>query len=401
MIVAAFLGRENPDFVYPEILWAFLAMLAANLLLISMFPRGLPEQSRLKASVISNLLLVAPIVHYSGDERSYFWVMYLLPVFHACLYFGQKDIIATTVASLILLSLSHAELLRITGWPGLLTLLVKAATIVFAALAVMRTALSEREASAKLDLEQRRMEEERLRTRGQVQHMDRLATLGTLTASIAHELKSPMMTMRGYSELAEEGRLTTDEAEKALEGIGKAVQRCDNIIKKMLTFSRRQVYQREPCDINALIHECVDLKSFDWTFTGPEVEEIYDAKIPNIPLSGPEFQQVIFNLLNNAQQALQSAGVKAAKIVVSTQRRPDRALVSVADNGPGIPAENAKKIWEPFFTTKDEGEGTGLGLAICRQIIEAQGGRIFLDQDHPAGAVFVIEFPTVKPETAA
>ncbi len=149
-----------------------------------------------------------------------------------------------------------------------------------------------------------------------------------------------------------------------------------------------------PADLNALVRECVDLKKYEWLNSGVVVEESYAPDLPPVLLKGPQFQQVVFNLLTNAEQALRLGGVKEAVVRVLTARGDGAVLVTVADNGPGVPPELKDKIWEAFFTTKPGKEGTGLGLSICRRIVTEIGGSIELDPPvRGRGASFTVSFP--------
>lgn len=393
MIIAAFLGRENPSFVYPHILWCFLAALVFNLVNFSMLPRALPASSRMVLSVLANLCFVSLIVHYSGGAKSYFWVMYLLPVFTGCLSFGPGGILITAAAITAALTAFHAGALRADVWTGVMELVVKAGTILASAAVTMKVALKERTARRRLAEEQERSRKERLEMQEKVQHMDRLATLGTLSASVAHELNSPLTTMLGFTQVLLSREMSRRETEQSIGRIEAGAKRCKEIIADMMSLARKQKSRRKPCSVVPLIHQCVELKRYDCLVDGIAVEEEAESGVPDIPLSGPEFQQVVFNLMTNAQQAIRGHRKEGGVIRVATRLEGGLIRVTVEDNGPGISPENLGRIWESFFTTKPEGEGTGLGLAISRQIIRDQGGTMGVESDPGKGARFIIDFP--------
>lgn len=393
MALAAYLGRANPYFVYPQILWCFLALLSFNLVNFSVLPRLLSDRRRVSATVLVNTLLLSAIVFYSGGKHSYFWVMYLLPIFSSCLAFGRTGILRTSIAISVVLLLFHAGSFRDRLWGEVLEAAVKLATIFASTMVVMRVALRERDARRLLQEEQERLQGERASVREKVQHMDRLATLGTLTASVAHELNTPLTTILGFSQLMQEPSMRLEDLREFGRRVEASVVRCRTIIQDMLSFARSKSGRRRPEDINALVRECVELKRYDWTVAGVSVEESYAADLPEVVVSGAEFQQVLFNLLSNAYQALRSAGIKDGRIRVRTRCWREGVLATVEDNGPGVPADLREKIWEPFFTTKKDGEGTGLGLAISRQIVEGQGGTLALEPDTGFGAAFTIRLP--------
>ncbi|MDD5629796.1 MAG: ATP-binding protein, partial [Elusimicrobia bacterium] len=288
----------------------------------------------------------------------------------------------------------YAGVLPRQGWGGAVELLVKTAIIAASAAVVMQVAGREREARERLADERRRGEAERLQARERLQRMDRLATLGTLIAGVAHELKSPLAAILGYAEVGGRQDLPPGEAQRIFRRMEDRARACGQIIQDMLAFSRQKTGARKPCDVNALIRECVALKEHDWVLDRLELEAQLAPDLPRTTLSGVEFQQVIFNLLTNAHQAIRAARREGGRIRLSTRREGEEIVVSVEDNGPGIPAEIAQRIWEPFFTTKPEGEGTGLGLAISRRIVEdSLGGALTLRPG--SGAAFLIRLPIV------
>jgi len=352
--------------------------------------------SRRSAVVVtSNIVLLTLVLRYSGGTESYFWVLYLLPVFSGCLAFGRRGVLATVAAALLPLLAFYAVTLARMGWSGVIELLVKATIITASAVVVMRVAGREREARARLEEERRRGEAERVQAREQLQRMDRLATLGTLIAGVAHELKSPLAAIQGFAELTHDEDFPLAECKRMFLRIEERAQRCEQIIQDMLAFSRQKTGARKLCDVNALIRECLALKEHDWVMEMVHAELDLASDLPRTLLSGAEFQQVIFNLLTNAHQAIRGARRTDGSIRLSTRLESGQIVVSVEDNGRGIPAEIAGRIWEPFFTTKAEGEGTGLGLAICRRIVESHGGTVTLQPGRSEGAAFVIRLPVV------
>jgi len=393
MAVAAFLGRENPRFVRPGILWSFFALLAFNLANFAWLPRRMPERRRAPLSLAANILLISLIIRYSGGPQSYFWVMYLQPIFSACLSLERVGIAAAMAAILLALGAFHAVSPFRFNWAEALAMLSKMFTLLISALVTMRVASNERRALRLLSQEQEQAALERARMREQVQHMDRLATLGTLLASIAHEINRPLGTILGYAESALADESKSARAAQALDSIQSAARRCTRTIQDMLAFARSQKSERKPTDVNALLRECLQLKRYDWVTDSIRSEESYAPGLPLLTLSGPEIQQVVFNLLTNAEQAIRSKPDGAGLIRLSSRMDPGFVRVTVEDDGPGIPAEALDKIWEPFFTTKPAGTGTGLGLSISRRIISEHGGKLSVSSAPGRGAAFTIELP--------
>ncbi|MBI5238856.1 MAG: GHKL domain-containing protein [Elusimicrobia bacterium] len=390
MVAAAFLGRENPRFVYPQVLYGFLALLAFNLLNFSVLPRLLPEPRRAVLVAAYNILCLALVVRFSGGPQSYFWVLYLLPLFNACLAFRVRGVAAVAAAVVALLWASHAGAWTQARWAGLLEPLVKTAIICASAFVVLRVAAREREACGRLEGERRRGETERTRVQEQLRGMDRLATLGTLTAGVTHELNTPLSAILAWAHMRPGRDFGEEELPRVLERIEACAERCRRIMQDMLAFARQKTGGSRFCDLNALLRECLKIKEHDLLPDRVQAEADLAEDLPEVLTCPGEFQQVVFNLLTNAHQALRGAGRKDGRIRLSSRKEGGWVMVAVEDNGPGVPPELAERIWDSFFTTKAEGEGTGLGLAICRQIVMGQGGRIALEEAPGGGARFVV-----------
>jgi signal transduction histidine kinase len=395
MTLAAYLGRENPNFEYPAILWSFVALLLFNLLHFWRSFSELPPSLRNRVTIGGNVVLVTAILWFSGGSESYFWVMYLLPIFSAALASRERGILLTGALAFLCLSGFYADAFRYRFWAQLIELFTKTATLLVAGGVTARVAHRERTSRTQLRKEKAHAARERVKIREQIQHMDRLATMGTLSASITHELKNPLAAIIGFAELARSAK-SQEDAMKIVDRINQRAARCIEIINDMLSFARRQKKDGlEAVDLNALVRKCVDLKRYDWFDGKLKVEEAYDEALPPVPAASAELQQVVFNLLTNSEQAIGAKG-GFGTISVTTKAGPKTASIRVQDDGPGIPADIIKKIWEPFFTTKPAGIGTGLGLPICKRIIEEHGGTLSADSEPGRYAAFTIEIP-LKP----
>jgi signal transduction histidine kinase len=211
-------------------------------------------------------------------------------------------------------------------------------------------------------------------------------------AGITHELKGPMASILAAAQLLEEEEFKDPAAKSLATKIVKAIERSQKTINNMLGFARKDAAARAPTDVAALLSRCVTLKRHDWVGGTVNVDEKYAAGLPTITASEAELEQVVFNLLQNAEQALRSVGRRGGSLVVRAAAAENGVVISIADDGPGIPAESLDKIWEPFFTTKQAGQGTGLGLAICREIVKAHSGTLTVDS-MPGKTVFTIRLP--------
>jgi two-component system NtrC family sensor kinase len=181
-----------------------------------------------------------------------------------------------------------------------------------------------------------------------------------------------------------------------LEKINKSALLCNNIINKLLTFSRKREYNKECLHINSIVTSTLELKEHDLRIDEVKVITDLSNKLPMTIADFYGLQQVFLNLINNAHQAM--IGQNGDRILtIKSECKGKNICVSFCDTGPGIPQDNLQKIFEPLFTTKDKGEGTGLGLSICYEIVvNEHKGNIFVASEYGHGACFVVEIPVVK-----
>jgi two-component system NtrC family sensor kinase len=258
-------------------------------------------------------------------------------------------------------------------------------------------------------------------TQSQLIQSEKMASLGELTAGIAHEIQNPLNFVNNFSEVNEELlKELRSEAEKGnleevraiasdiafnSEKINHHGKRADSIVKGMLQHSRSSSGVKEPTDINALADEYLRLayhglrakdKSFNARF-----ETAFDHTIGKINVVPQEIGRVILNLINNAfyavsdKQKKQFNGYEPA-VMISTKRVKDKIEIKVKDNGSGIPQNVLDKIFQPFFTTKPTGQGTGLGLSLSYDIVKAHGGELRAQSNEGKGAEFVISLPLMS-----
>ncbi len=231
------------------------------------------------------------------------------------------------------------------------------------------------------------------RLKDQLYHSDKLASIGLLVSGVAHEINNPLTGTIAYTELL--AMKVSDESIRAqLRKILDSAERCKKIVDNLLTFSRQHTPSKSLETINDIIDRTIDLRSYWLKSNNIQVIREYGV-IPTVFVDVQEIQQVILNLLLNAEQAFVDAGHANATVLFVTQFDKTRSLITirVIDNGPGIPQKVGAKIFEPFFTTKPIGIGTGLGLSISREIIEEHGGNIWFENVDSGGTAFVIELP--------
>ena len=251
-----------------------------------------------------------------------------------------------------------------------------------------------------------------------------MASLGELTAGIAHEIQNPLNFVNNFSEVSyelidemneelgkgaiEEAKAIAADIKQNLEKINHHGKRADGIVKGMLQHSRSSTGKKEPTDINKLAEEYLrlayhGLRAKDQSFNAT-LETDFDKAIESIAVAPQDIGRVILNLLTNAFYAVKekSSSSKASKSItykptvsVSTERKGEAVHIIVSDNGNGIPMKVMNKIFQPFFTTKPSGKGTGLGLSMSYDIItKGHGGELNVETKEGVGTTFTIILPT-------
>ena len=252
-------------------------------------------------------------------------------------------------------------------------------------------------------------------TQNQLVQQEKLASLGQLTAGIAHEIKNPLNFVNNFSEVsielvdeaieerskAQESRDETlvdeilEDIKSNLKKVHEHGSRANGIVTSMLQHSRGGSGKVEPTDLNALIKEYSSL-AFHGMRAGKnpinvDIDLQLNDQIKNIPLIGEDFSRVLLNLCNNAFDAMRAtAEIRPPKLTIRTIPEPEKIIIEVEDNGPGIPEDIRDKILQPFFTTKKGTEGTGLGLSITHDIVKAHGGQIKIESKENEGSKFSI-----------
>ncbi|KFE70703.1 sensor histidine kinase [Hyalangium minutum] len=250
---------------------------------------------------------------------------------------------------------------------------------------------------------QRETEDELRQAQERLLATERMASLGTLTAGVAHEINNPLAYMLSnlnyvseelHSMVKSGERLTGARAQDVLEALGETLSgsmRVRDIVKDLRLFSRAPREQQGPMDLHALLDSCVNIVWGELKHKGRLVKDYGDVP----PLNGNESRlaQVFLNLIVNAVQALPPRACEASKIRISTRHEDGLVMVAIHDTGTGIREEHLGRLFEPFFTTKPAGEGTGLGLSICQSIIKAMGGRISVESQVGQGSTFRVFLP--------
>jgi signal transduction histidine kinase len=243
-------------------------------------------------------------------------------------------------------------------------------------------------------LKRRQDEEEKLRLEEQLQHADRLVTIGQLAAGVAHELNEPLGSILGFAELVQKSPGIPQQAEQDVGKILNASLYAREVVKKLLIFARQMPPKKVWVNLNQVIEEGLYFLESRFAKEGIELVRSFDPKLPNVYADPSQLNQVLVNLVVNALQAMKEGG----KLSIKTSSNGDFVFLMVEDTGVGMSEEILKKIFTPFFTTKDVGQGTGLGLPVVHGIISSHEGSIKVESKVGRGTQFEIQIPVKGPQ---
>jgi signal transduction histidine kinase len=251
-------------------------------------------------------------------------------------------------------------------------------------------------APATIALESTRRERQYREMQSELAHANRVATMGQLTASIAHEIKQPIATARNNARAALNflGRHPPDlsEVKEALDCIVADADRAGDIVDRIGSLIKKAPPRKEVVDLNAAILEVTALTHSEAVKTGVRVSTQLAGELPRIQCDRVQLQQVMLNLIVNAIQSMSGVEDGNRELHISTVSiEPEGMCVAVRDTGHGLRPESLPRLFEPFYTTKPD--GMGMGLSICRSIIEAHGGRLWATRGEPRGALFQFTIP--------
>ena len=225
---------------------------------------------------------------------------------------------------------------------------------------------------------------------------EKMASIGKLAATVAHEINNPLFGILTYArlvlrELMKHDLPQRDEMAEQLQTIERESKRCGDLVKNLLTFSRQAPSVREPNDLNTVVHRAVLLVKHKLEMQNIAFEEKLAEHLPPVLCDSNQIQQVILVLLMNASEAMGKGG----QLEVSTafDSRTEQGVVRVKDSGSGIPPDVMPRIFDPFFTTKEDQNRTGLGLAVAHSIVEQHGGEITVRSEPGLGTEFQVGLP--------
>jgi two-component system NtrC family sensor kinase len=246
---------------------------------------------------------------------------------------------------------------------------------------------------------------ELLAAKAEVAQGEKLASIGVLSAGIAHELNNPLTGVLTFTSLMRKKVKDGTEDAEDLDLVIRETKRCAAIIRRLLDFAREKVPVNGFFNLNQVIEDTVRFVERPASMHQIDISTNLDATLPQVWGDADLIKQVVMNLLVNAQQAVDKVGhivveTRSIKANATPEQKSAAAMtveISVRDNGCGIPQANLQRIFDPFFTSKEVGKGTGLGLSVSYGIVKAHGGRITVESSVGEGTVFHVQLPVISP----
>ncbi|HEY2908275.1 MAG TPA: ATP-binding protein [Vicinamibacterales bacterium] len=241
--------------------------------------------------------------------------------------------------------------------------------------------------------ERKKLDDETRDLYHQLLQAEKMAALGQTISGVAHELNNPLATILSWAERLSQRPKLEEPVRRGIETILSESERAARIVRNLLTFARKRQTTRAMVDVNQVVRETLALRAYEQRVTNITVIDALAAGLPQVFADGHQIQQVLLNLVINAEQAMLSANGRGIIVMRTWHDIHDECVIlEINDDGPGVPEELQPKIFDPFFTTKEIGKGTGLGLTVAYAIVQEHGGRIRLES-RPSGASFYVELP--------
>jgi signal transduction histidine kinase len=242
--------------------------------------------------------------------------------------------------------------------------------------------------------ERKKLDDETRDLYHQLLQAEKMAALGQTISGVAHELNNPLATILSWAERLSQRARLDDPTRRGLETILSESERAARIVRNLLTFARKRQTTRAMVDVNQVVRETLALRAYEQRVSNIVVLDALAAGLPQVFADGHQIQQVLLNLVINAEQAMLAANGRGTLVVRTWHDvEAESVILEINDDGPGIPEDVQPKIFDPFFTTKEVGKGTGLGLTVAYAIVQEHGGRIRLQTPPHAGASFFVDLP--------
>ena len=347
-----------------------------------------------RISVVALGIAVASLLHFLTPPSLILWHnvfqrLYYLPIVYAAIYFGWRGGLAASLLSAVLY-IPHIRM----AWHFMPDYAMNqyAEIILFFLVGAVTGALADRERKQREKLEAATLQLGKVyrELQDSFEHLkraDRLSAIGQLSASLAHEIRNPLASIEGSTDILEQPHISEEMRKEFLGVIRKESRRLNRLLTNLLDFARPRKPEMQVVDPCRLIESVTSLVAPTAERSGIKLERRAPTSPALVQCDPEQLKQVVLNLTINAVQAMEGGGSVELSVTASN----GDVRISVRDEGPGIPAQDLEKIFDPFFTTKDG--GTGLGLSVAHQIVTQHGGTITAEPNAVRGMTFSIVLP--------
>jgi signal transduction histidine kinase len=385
MAVLAYLGRDNPDLDYPQVLYLFILLMALNLL-AGVALRLKPDVPLISAGfILANCGTITAILAYSGGESSNLWVLYVLPIFTVCLLLGARE---TAWITFGVVAFNAIFTLNESQWNSPVAafeIVLKSGFFIFTAMLAWRLVARDRIAHTQLQAESVRADQLTTRLEGAAA----LSDVGLVSAGVAHDLRNAFMVIRWFSDSLLEDASLSPDARGGVERIVRMAELGGDMSLQLARHGADAKFEPSPEEINSVASSVTALVQNSFQGKRVRLETTFSAEPCAIRASRVHLQRLFLNLLLNALSVSKEGGV----VRLTTRRDGTSALAAVEDDGPGFPPEILPRLFKAYETTRAAQGGTGLGLNLCARIAREHGGSLAAENRRDGGARLVLRLP--------
>ncbi len=393
MAVLAFLGRDNPNLDYPQVLYLLVLLMVLNLA-AGVALRLKPETPSLAAGfILANCGVITAILAHSGGAASNLWVLYLLPIFTVCLLLGPREtawITAGVVALNAVFTLSETEESRSVA---VFEILLKSGFFLFTALLTWRLASRDRDARSRLQVESHRADQLTAR----LESAAVLSDVGLVSAGVAHDLRNAFMVILGFSDTALLDESMSDEARNAVERVKRMAALGGGMAAQLARHGADVRFELSADELGSIGAEVAALVRNAYLLKNVSLEISASAEACPIHASRVHLQRLFLNLFLNALSVSKNGG----QVRLTIRRDANEAVASIEDEGPGFSAEILPRLFGAYETTRASSGGTGLGLNLCARIAREHGGSLTAENRAEGGARLRLSLPLASELPAA
>ncbi len=395
MVAIAYLSRYSEQVVYPRILYFFLFLMFSNLVfnwLVSQY--GNVKIGYLNLLVLLNIVLITGILINSGAANSYFWVLFLLPLFTVALIVDLLEISLVLFLISVILAYFHSRLdVGLIGWAGYF---IKTLVLIMSSAVIYRTAMANKKLEAEISLKRDQIDNLNIEMRAkniEIIQVESMVEMGKIISGLTHDLVNIMTVILLSSEIAYK---SDNHSKKDIFKIIKAAELAKGMLANVMQIVRNENYKFLIADIKEPVERAVDILTHQAKVKNIKVDVSFDENIPLIKISSIHIERIIINTVLNAISLMSSGGT----IKIRIYSVDGFVVLRVQDEGPGFPEDVLKKGIKVFNTNRKDKGGTGLGLFVCDQIVRKHDGTMRISNGEDKGGILEFKFPIKSGEGA-